>query len=102
MAPDTIYFIDDGSHYGLAVKSSQFVIKTIDLVEYPEMRTGVKLSQEELNAIALRDEQVKEWNRIKERATSTIEFNDYASGIRIYNAQGELVAKDADIVFAAH
>ena len=111
VAPDTLYFIDDGGFYFRSMRDQHFIIKKIDLVRLPDLGPAVEDSAgrviittppDYFKKKAIRDEQEIECKNIQERATNSISIGDYASGITVFESY-EIVAKDQDaFVLAGH
>ncbi len=98
VSPDTIYMVDEDGFYIKQIKSKEVIIKYINHV-YPEDLT---LS---IDSVAFCD-YLREHERISEedsilRAKSRycIYFYDNASGIYVFDAEGQLVLREACRIF---
>ena len=89
--PDTLYIVDKNGFFIRSTKSSQFDIEVINLVS-PRVTTLEELGKSEEISM----ENIRIRAEIQEKAKYIIRISDYASGITIYNAQNEVLAKDVN------
>lgn len=100
---DTLYFVDTDDWYCRSIKSNQFVIKKINLLNPPEIIVGVTTVDEYEKGESASRETQRVLTSIQERSTNSIRISDYASGITVYNSNNEVVARDVDpLVLAGH
>lgn len=94
--PDTLYIVDKNGFFIRSFKSSQFDIEVINLVSPTTFVPGVTTLEEleKSEEISMENKRIRA--DVQEKSKYIIRISDYASGITIYNAQNEVIAKDVN------